>query len=183
MKKDAGERPKLGLPPLQESKKSASAYVATFIIMAAVWCLLSGQFDAFHLSLGVLSCAIVSYLSADLLFPEPLTGTTLRTAFGFLMYLPWLLYQIWLAAVHLLYLSFHPRMIELIDPYVVRFRTRLKSDLAQVTFANSITLTPGTITIYVNLHRDFSVHAIDRFSGEALPGEMELHIARAFRED
>ncbi len=183
MKKDAADQPKLDLPSPQEGKRSGSAYIATFIIMLAVWCLLSGQFDSFHLSLGVLSCALVSYLSADLLFPGPLNRTTFRTAFGFLRYLPWLLYQIWLAALHLLYLSLHPRMLELIDPYVVRFRTRLKSDLAQVTFANSITLTPGTITIYVNFHRDFSVHAIDPFSGEALPGEMELRIARAFGEE
>lgn len=183
MKKGAAEVPKLDLPSPQEGKTSGSAYIATFIIMLAVWCLLSGQFDSFHLTLGVLSCALVSFFSADLLFSGPVTGTTVRTIFGFLWYLPWLLYQIWLAALHLLYLSFHPRMLELIDPQVVRFRSRLKSDLAQVTFANSITLTPGTITIYVNLHRDFSVHAIDPFSGDSLPGEMERRIARAFGEE
>jgi len=183
MKKNAPEQPKLDLPPIEEGKGSASAYVATFIIMLGVWCLLSGRFDAFHIGLGVLSSALVSYFSADLLFSGPLTGRTLRMAFGFLRYLPWLLYQIMLAALHLLYLSFHPRMLELIDPQVIRFRSRLKSDVAQVAFANSITLTPGTITIYVNFHRDFSVHAIDRFSGEGLPGEMERRIARAFGEE
>jgi multicomponent Na+:H+ antiporter subunit E len=103
-------------------------------------------------------------------------------AFGFLRYIPWLLLQIFLSARHLLYLSFHPRMLDLIDPNIVRFRSKLKSDLAQIAFANSITLTPGTITIYVNFHRDFSVHAIDRFSGDSLPGEMEEHIASAFGE-
>jgi multicomponent Na+:H+ antiporter subunit E len=183
MKKDASEERKRGLPPGQERKGSVSAYVATFIIMLALWCVLSGQFDSFHLTLGVLSCAMVSYFSADLLFAEPLDTKSFRIALGFLRYLPWLLYQILLAALHLLYLSFHPRMLELIDPQVIRFRSRLKSDLAQVTFANSITLTPGTITIYVNLHRDFSVHAIDPFSGDSLPGEMERRIARAFGEE
>jgi len=183
MKKDAAEQPKFDPALLQEGKRSGSAYVATFIIMLALWCVLSGQFDPFHLTLGVLSCGLVSYFSADLLFAEPLNGASFRTAFGFLWYLPWLLYQIWLAALHLLYLSFHPRMPELIDPQVIRFRSRLKSDLAQVTFANSITLTPGTITIYVNLHRDFSVHAIDPFSGDSLPGEMERRIAQAFGEE
>ncbi len=165
------------------SKPCGSAYVGTFIIMMVLWCVLSGKFDSFHLSLGVLSCALVSYFSADLLFARPLTRTTFRTAFRFLGYLPWLLYQIFLSALHVLYLSFHPRMLELIDPQVVRFRSRLRSDLAQITFANSITLTPGTVTIYVNFHRDFSVHAIDRHSGDGLPGEMERRIARAFGED
>ena len=183
MKKNPLERPKLDLPPLEEGKGSISAYGATFIIMLGVWCLLSGKFDFFHLGLGVLASALVAYFSADLLFSGPLTGKTFRAACGFLGYLPWLLYQIFRAALHVLYLSFHPRMMQLIDPEVIRFRTRLKSDLAQVTFANSITLTPGTITIYVNFHRDFSVHALDRFSGEDLPGEMERRIARAFGEE
>jgi multicomponent Na+:H+ antiporter subunit E len=102
---------------------------------------------------------------------------------GFLRYLPWLLVQILRSARHVLYLSLHPRMLERIDPQIYRFRSRLRSDLAQATLAKSITLTPGTITIYVNFHRDFSVHAIDRFSGEGLPGEMERRIARVFGEE
>lgn len=183
MKKEESAAPKLDLPPVQGEKTSGSAYVATFVIMMALWCVLSGQFDSFHLTLGVLSCALVSYFSADLLFAAPPNARSFHITLGFLWYLPWLLYQILLAARHLLYLSFHPRMMELIDPQVIRFRTRLKSDLAQVTFANSITLTPGTITVYVNFHRDFSVHAIDRFSADSLPGEMERRIARAFGEE
>ncbi|MBM4284442.1 MAG: protein MnhE [Deltaproteobacteria bacterium] len=183
MKKDAAEQPQLELPLVQEEKRSGSAYGATFIMMLGVWCLLSGKFDALHLTLGVLSSALVSYFSADLLFSGPITGRTFRTFFGFLGYLPWLLYQILRAALHVMFLTFHPRMLELIDPQVIRFRTRLKSDLAQVTFANSITLTPGTVTIYVDFHRDFSVHAIDQVSAAGLPGEMERRIARAFGED
>lgn len=175
--------PQIEAPATRAGKTSASAYGATFVLLLGLWCLLSGKFDAFHLTLGLVSCAMVSYFSADLLFSGPLSGKALRTAMGFLRYLPWLIWQIFLSARHLLYLSFHPRMLDLIDPQVVRFRSRLKSDLAQVTFANSITLTPGTITIYVNFHRDFSVHAIDPFSGEGLPGEMEQRIARAFGEE
>ena len=74
-------------------------------------------------------------------------------------------------------------MPDLIEPNIVRFRSKLKSDLARSTFANSITLTPGTITVYVNFHGDFSVHAIDRFSGDALPGKMEDRIAASFGEN
>ncbi len=177
------ELPKIQASVPRATRTGVSAYLATFLIMMALWCVFSGRFDAFHLSLGVISSAMVSYFSADLLFSGPLTAKTFRTVLGFVQYVPWLIWQIFLAARHLLYLSFHPRMLELIDPQVVRFRTRLKSDLAQVTFANSITLTPGTITVYVNFHRDFSVHAIDRFSGEGLPGEMERRIARAFGEE
>jgi len=84
------------------------------------------------------------------------------------------------ANLHVTYLVFHPRMMDLIDPRIIKFRSKLKSDMALVTFANSITLTPGTITVDVSLDGDFKVHAIDKASGEPLPGEMEARIAKAF---
>jgi len=158
-------------------------FLLTFLIMFALWIPLSGKFDLFHLSLGIISCALVAYLSADLLFESTQKKGLLETWIRFVCYLPWLLYQIWLCNLHLLKLAFHPRMLDLIDPQVVKFRSKLKGDLARVTFANSITLTPGTITISVSIDGDFSVHAIDKQSAEGLPGEMEARIARVFGEE
>ncbi|MBU1276338.1 MAG: Na+/H+ antiporter subunit E [Proteobacteria bacterium] len=160
------------------------AFLFVFPTLMALWVVLSGRFDAFHLILGVISCALVSFLSGDLLFPHaPHPRQTFRLWWRFPLYVPWLLYQIFLANLHLLYLTFHPRMLQLIDPHMVRFRSTLKSEMALLTFANSITLTPGTITVRVSPDGDFVVHAIDRFSGEALPGEMEKRVARTFGED
>jgi multicomponent Na+:H+ antiporter subunit E len=93
-----------------------------------------------------------------------------------------LLIQVFKASFHVTYLVFHPRMMELIDPRIVKFRSKLTRDLALVTFANSITLTPGTITVYVSIDGDFKVHAIDPASGDPLPGEMEARVAKAFDE-
>ncbi len=170
-------------PNLYRPIKNISSFLLTFLIMVAVWILLSGKFDAFHLSLGVISCAIVAYISADLLFESPkimrLPGAWIR----FIRYVPWLLYQIFLSNLHVLYLTFHPRMHELINPKIITFRSKLHSDLSLVTFANSITLTPGTITIFVSGDGEFQVHAIDDVSAEGLPGEMEARIAKAFREE
>lgn len=163
-------------------KKPIYPFLLTFLIMLVLWILLSGKFDVFHLSLGVISCAIVAYFSGDLLFESPkikgLPGLWIR----FVRYIPWLLYQIFLANLHVMYLTFHPRMMDHIDPQIIKFRSKLQSDLSLVTFANSITLTPGTITVYVSTDGDFSVHAIDKKSREGLPGEMEARIARAFGE-
>lgn len=182
MLRDRKEFPEIHFSSPKVKKRRFVSWAATFVLLLGTWCLLSGKFDAFHLSLGVLSSALIAYFSGDLLFPDPPSLKTLRLGFRFLRYIPWLLYQIFRSAVHLLFLSFHPRMMDLIDPYVLRFQSKLKDDLAQITFANSITLTPGTITIYVDFHRDFSVYAIDRHSGESLPGEMEERIARTFGE-
>jgi multicomponent Na+:H+ antiporter subunit E len=150
--------------------------------MFAIWVVLSGKFDGFHLSLGIVSCGIVAYLSSDLLF-SPQRKKGLLAQWGrFIAYTPWLLVQVFKASFHVTYLVFHPRMMDLIDPKIIKFRSRLHSDLALVTFANSITLTPGTITVYVSIDGDFKVHAIDPASGDPLPGEMEAKIAQAFSE-
>ncbi len=166
------------------ARKRMTPFLVTFFIMFVLWVLLSGKFDAFHLSLGIISCSIVAYFSANLLFETRTMKVTrlLRSWIRFVRYVPWLMYQIFLANLHVLYLTFHPRMMDLIDPRIIKFRSKLQGDLSRVTFANSITLTPGTITVYVTLDGNFSVHAIDKKSREGLPGEMEKRIARAFGE-
>ena len=153
-----------------------------FLLLFAVWIVLSGRLDFFHLFLGGLSCGLVTLFSGDLLLPEIAAPGLLRRWGRFLAYIPWLLFQIFLANAHMLYLVFHPRMIDLIDPRIVRFRSILRKDLSLVTFANSITLTPGTITIYVSVDEDFKVHAIDEKCAESLPGEMETRVAVAMGE-
>ena len=154
----------------------------TFFILFGIWLLLSGRFDLFHISLGVISCMIISFYSCDLLFSQPVNRRIPLVWFRFIKYIPWLLYQIFLANIHVMRLVLHPQMMELIDPKIITFKSRLKSDMSLVTFANSITLTPGTITVYVSVYGDFRVHIIDQASGQALPGEMEERIARAFGE-
>lgn len=154
------------------------AKFATFAVMLAFWVILSGMFDAFHLSLGVVCCALVAHFSHGLLFyggDRPGWGSGL---IGIIAYLPWLFYQIILANLQVAYVVLHPRMLDMIDPHVIRFKTKLKRPISKVTFAQSITLTPGTIT--VSIHNDeFSVYALTRESSDALPGEMEERVARA----
>ncbi|MBU1343688.1 MAG: Na+/H+ antiporter subunit E, partial [Proteobacteria bacterium] len=98
-------------------------------------------------------------------------------------YMPWLIWEIVKANFHLLYIAFHPRMKDLIDPHIITFKTNLKSDIAITTLANSITLTPGTITVTADSDGVFRVHAIDRESAEALPGTMLKKVAQVFGED
>ena len=154
----------------------------TFVVCSATWVVLSGKLDPFHLSLGGISCFIVAWFSGDMLFPK----TGLKTMPGvwtrFILYIPWLLYQIFAANMHVMKLVFHPRMMDLIDPKIIRFKSRLTSDMALFVFANSITLTPGTITVFVSVMGNYTVHVIDEPSGKALPGEMEDRVAHIFGE-
>ena len=154
----------------------------TFLVCFVTWIILSGRFDFFHLALGMLASTIVASLSGSMLISvrelERLPGRWLR----FILYIPWLLYQVMLANVHVMYLACHPRMHELIDPRIIRFRSSLKKPMSLLIFANSITLTPGTITVYVSIRGEFTVHAIDEASGAVLPGEMEERIRHVMGE-
>ena len=157
-------------------------YLYTFLTMFGFWILLSGKFDLFHLTLGVLSSGLVALLSTDILMHDAKKHDRLAIAFRFICYIPWLLYQIVLSTLHVAYLALHPRMINRIDPTIVTFKTKLKTNIAQVALANSITLTPGTITIRI-VDGVFYVHAISREAAASLPGEMEERLARVFERN
>jgi len=167
----------------RKPKRRFGAMALTFLIMALSWVVLSGQFDPFHLSLGAISCAIVTWFSADLLFPPDSKGVVTGTWFRFILYVPWLIWEIIKANMWLMYLTFHPRMMDMISPRVIKIDSRLKGTMARLTYANSITLTPGTITVAVDINGRYTVHAIDKKSADGLPGEMERKIAKTFGED
>jgi multicomponent Na+:H+ antiporter subunit E len=156
-------------------------YLYTFFIMMGFWILLSGKFDLFHLTLGALSSALVSFLSTDL-FIYKHGKNRVATGVRFLLYLPWLMYQIVLSTLHVTFLALHPKMKDQIDPTIVTFKTFLKTDIAKVALANSITLTPGTITVRIE-DQVFYVHAISRKAAAGLPGEMEERLARVFERE
>lgn len=156
-------------------------FIYTFLTMFAFWILLSGKFDIFHLTLGIISSGLVTLLSKNLLFHKMAKKERSVEVCRLIPYTPWLLYEIFLATLHVAYLALHPRMMDLIDPKIIRFKTRLKRDIAQVVFANSITLTPGTITIRI-VDGEYYVHALSGKSAQGVPGEMEERLSRIFRE-
>jgi multicomponent Na+:H+ antiporter subunit E len=96
--------------------------------------------------------------------------------------MPWLVKEVIKANFHLLYLVFHPRMLQLIDPHIIHFQTGLKSDIAITTLANAITLTPGTVTVTASADGGFKVHAIDRPSAQSLPGAMLDRVVHVYGE-
>jgi len=153
------------------------AKIATFFIMLVFWVIMSGMFDAFHFSLGVLCCLLVAHFSTSLLFPEA-GRPWFRELVGVILYTPWLIKEILLANLQVAYIILHPRMLEKIDPHLFRFKSKLTRPLAKVTMGQSITLTPGTITVNI-VEDEFTVYALTTESAEALPGEMEERVARA----
>lgn len=157
-------------------------YVITFIILFINWIIWSGLLDAFHLSLGVISCLIVTFMSHDLLFKRrDFSLRDLGEAFRLMIYIPWLMYQIILSNIHVAKIVLKPDMP--IDPDIVPYKHKLKKDISVTTFANSIILTPGTITAEI-IDDTFYVHCLDKkVADDLLTGEMEERVAKVFGED
>lgn len=158
----------------------AIRYLKTFLIAVATWLVLSGHYDVAHVSMGVIASALVSYFSTDLLFPAAGDGRVMVLV-RWTLYLPYLIGQIVKSATSVLIIVLHPRMLSRIDPRVVIFDTALDRDLARMNLGNSITLTPGTMTIGIE-GRTFHVHALNAELAEGMPGEMQDRIARVFGE-
>ena len=148
--------------------------VAAFFILFTFWLLLSGHFDLLHLTLGVICALLVTGISHQLLIGEAGLSTGFGQVFRFFRYLPWLLYQIAVANIDVAYRVLHPKMP--IDPVIVTFKGNLRTDFGKVLFANSITLTPGTVTIDIE-QNEFTVHAITASAVEALP-KMQAEVRR-----
>ena len=162
-----------------EGRSASFRRAATFAILFVFWLVFSGHFDGLHLGLGFVCCALVAALSYDLLLPNASSRLWLSQMWRFCLYIAWLLREIVAANFHVVYLVFRPGQIR---PQIVRFRTRLKSDMARVALGNSITLTPGTITLDIQ-DGEFHVHALSEKAAQAvLTGDMESRVRQVFLE-
>ena len=154
--------------------------LVVFLLLAGFWLLLSGKLDPFHLTLGGLCCALIAFVSHDLVFRDFGSGGGVRTFVRFSLYLPWLMWQIVLANLHVAKLVLAPGQIK---PQMVEYDCKLKSDFSKVTLGNSITLTPGTITSEIEGDK-FYVHALSqKVADDLLSGDMERRVAHIFGED
>jgi multicomponent Na+:H+ antiporter subunit E len=154
-------------------------YVATFIWLMLFWLFLSGHYDVFHITIGVLCCAGIAWTSTDLLYVDQPDKKRTVVIAQFLIYIFWLLWQIILANFQVACLVLSPKLK--IDPRIIVYRAdRLRGDVAKATFGNSITLTPGTVTLDIH-GNDFHVHALTPgFAADLEAGDMERWIAKVY---
>ena len=153
--------------------------------LALLWISMSGFFDLLHLSYGVISIAIVLFVNYQLkkqLFFEDELESWSSLRFGrFLFYLFWLLWQIVLAGFYMAYIIIHPRMP--VEPYVLKFKADLPNTQAKVILGNSITLTPGTLTVDIEGNY-FTIHALAPKSYESLVNdEMPRQVLALFEKE
>lgn len=156
--------------------------IIVFILLMVVWVAFSGFFDLFHLSLGVISCAIVSWLSSDLVFEnrQHSVMTRIKQGFALMGYFAWMIWQIVINNFYVLKLTVSS--LDKLQPQIVRYKCSLNTDFQRFLLANSITLTPGTVTIKI-IGDTFYVHAISDVTAKGLDGEMERRIKKVFAAD
>lgn len=144
-------------------KRRGLHHLLVFGALFAFWVVLSGKLDATHLIMGLCSAALVSALSARHLYSADGLGgpgfyLSMIRWHHVALYLPWLAWEVVKANVYVLKLVLGPRSGW--NPQITTIAPDLKSEMAQVILANSITLTPGTVTLDV-VDEKFKVHAID----------------------
>lgn len=147
--------------------------VSLFAFLYLFWLLLSGFFTAFLLSAGAGSALAVVWFARrmDVVDAE---GHPIHLASTALLYWPWLLKEIVKSAWDVSKIILHPKLP--ISPTLVRFKPTQKTDVALVIHANSITLTPGTITIEARAD-EFLVHGLTRSGAQGvLASEMDRRV-------
>lgn len=150
-------------------------YVSLVILLAIFWLLLSGHFTPLLLVLGGVSVLLVAWFvfRMDRVDGEP---SHLHPGPGMIGYLIWLLWCVIKANVDIARRIWDPRLP--VDPVWERLDTRVETPFEKALYANSITLTPGTLTTDVG-EDHFMVHAIAPEGMEELrAGDMERRIRR-----
>jgi multicomponent Na+:H+ antiporter subunit E len=141
----------------------------------AFWLLLSGMFTPFLLAAGLAASIAVALLARRMEIADH-EGHPLDLAAGALTYWPWLVKEIAVSGWQVAKIILHPRLP--VSPALVRFKPSQQSTVGLVTHANSITLTPGTVTIEAS-HDEFLVHALTRAGARSLAGsEMDRRVRR-----
>lgn len=129
--------------------------------MMGFWLIMSGMFDLFHISLGVLSVIAVLWFNSKLrnhnFFDEREHKASDIKVFRFFYYPLFLIWEIMHASFRVAFLIVHPKMP--IKTGIIKFRTNLPNMNARVLLGNSITLTPGTVTIHIK-GDTFLVHSL-----------------------
>jgi multicomponent Na+:H+ antiporter subunit E len=141
----------------------------------AFWLLLSGYFTAFLMIVGV-ACAIGVTLLARRMAVVDHEGHPIHLSWRVIGYWPWLFKEIAKSAWDVSRIILDPRLP--ISPTLLRVTTSQKSTVGVVTYANSITLTPGTISVEVG-EGEILVHALTHDGAQSLQeGEMDRRVRR-----
>lgn len=156
------------------------------LVLFAFWMILSGRTETKFVVYGILTAVVTTWVTYPLLLVPNKDGSKKYYVFGFsipkmIMYFFWLMWQLVLANIDVLLATTGQELN--IDPKVVRFRFRADNPMASVILANSITLTPGTVTMNVTDDGVYEIHALTvGAAAGVLDGGMQKKVADLYGE-
>jgi len=157
--------------------------IILFLVALAVWLLITWSLRYQNIIVGAIISGLVSLWFGDIFVKEGSIASLPRKFLWLLYYIPLLIFEMVKANFDVAYRVIHPKMP--INPGIVKVKTDLKSDIALTALANSITLTPGTMTIdiedgYLYVHwinvRTTEIEEASRY----IPGRFERFLKRIF---
>lgn len=158
-------------------RKKIYHITSLFISLAILWLLLSGYYTGLLLSLGLFSTLFVTFITIR---KGLLPYEQRETFFRFMKYIPygfWLVIEILKSNIDVIKRILSPSLP--ISPRWVTIKSSQTSEFGEVVYANSITLTPGTISIDVN-DNNIDVHALSESGVDGLAtGEMDKRVTQA----
>jgi len=150
--------------------------IALFGLLMGVWLLNSGHYTTLITSFGVASCVLVVLLSRRMGIIDE-EGLPLHLLARLPRYLPWLAKEVVKSNLDVARRILSPGRPK-VSPRLFDAPTTQHTDLGRVLYANSITLTPGTVSIRVH-GTAITVHAIaDEVADGLLEGEMDRRVTR-----
>jgi multicomponent Na+:H+ antiporter subunit E len=143
-----------------------TAIAVEFILLFVFWIFLSGRTQLKYLIIGLFAAGLVTFLTNDYIYnsnrgADKDLGTrfVLLSGLRWIKYMPWLVWAIIKANIQVAVIILKRQLP--IDPTMLQFKTTLKKKASLVTLANSITLTPGTITVLLE-NNTYIIHSLVR---------------------
>jgi multicomponent Na+:H+ antiporter subunit E len=150
--------------------------ISLALALFVFWLLLSGHYTPFLLAAGVACSLLVVLFSDRFMSVLDREGHPIHLSINAFTYWPWLLCEIATSAWDVTKRILDPKLP--ISPVLVRLKAGQHSDVGRVIYANSITLTPGTITMELE-GDNLLVHALTREGAESLKaGDMDRRVCR-----
>jgi multicomponent Na+:H+ antiporter subunit E len=149
-----------------ETKSKLTVFVLSFLI----WIALTSAWDLQEVIAGLILSLVVSLIAGGFLITTVKKKKLLPRTMAFIKYLFVFIWEMIKANLHVAYIVLHPKLP--IKPGIVKIKTTLTKESALTVLADSITLTPGTMSVDINPETgELYIHWIDIVSKE--PTEVE----------
>jgi multicomponent Na+:H+ antiporter subunit E len=152
--------------PLLRRAAGIGTFVTLFGLSFLFYQVIGGFAKPLDYVTGAASAAVVAAVLSGITFEQPVSPVrAVKSTLRWVIYLPYLFWEIAKANLQVAYIVLHPSLP--IEPRMEKFQPAVPVGLPVTTLANSITLTPGTITVDVR-ERDFYIHTLTQSARDSL---------------